>query len=94
MNYLVIFLLGIFVVEIVFPLFQEILEVVLSWLEVIKGFAVYKVSKINKQVAELELPESSANVIGFEVPDIEEGEDEEEPVSTEIMAKNKNKIGY
>lgn len=94
MNYLVIFLLGIFVVEIVFPLFQEILEVVLSWLEVIKGFAVYKVSKINKQVAELELPESSANVIGFEVPDIEEGEDEEEPISTEIMAKNKNKIGY
>lgn len=94
MNYLMIFLLGIFVVEIVFPLFQEILEVVLSWLEVIKGFAVYKVSKINKQVAELELPESSASAIGFEVPDIEEMEDDEEPISTEITAKNKNKIGY
>ena len=94
MNYLIIFLLGIFVVEIVFPLFQEILEVVLSWLEVIKGFAVYKVSKINKQVAELELPESGVSAIGFEVPDIEEAEDNEEPISTEITAKNKNRIGY
>ena len=94
MNYLMIFLLGIFVVEIVFPLFQEILEVVLSWLEVIKGFAVYKVSKINKQVVELESPESSASAIGFEVPDIDELEDNEEPISTEITAKNKNRIGY
>ena len=66
---------------------------IVSWIEVIKGIAVYKVQCINKAVEDLDQPEVSSNVIGYEIPSEEDyEEDEDEPEGNKM--KYKSKIGF
>lgn len=93
LNYLYLFLAGIVVMEFIFPVIQAIVEMIVSWIEVIKGIAVYKVQCINKAVEDLDQPEVSSNVIGYEIPSEEDyEEDEDEPEENKM--KYKGKIGF
>ena len=77
--------------EFIFPVIQAIVEMIVSWIEVIKGIAVYKVQCINKAVEDLDQPEVSSNVIGYRMPS---DEDYEEDESEENKMKYKGKIGF
>lgn len=77
--------------EFIFPIIQAIVEMIVSWIEVIKGIAVYKVQCINKAVEDLDQPEVSSNVIGYEIPS-EEDYEEDEPEENKM--KYKSKIGF
>ena len=95
LNYLYLFLAGVVIMEFVFPIVQEIVETIVSWLEVVKGIAVYKVQCINKAVEDLDQPEVSSNVIGYEIPSEEDyEEDEDEPEQESNQMKYKGKIGF
>ena len=87
LNYLYLFLAGVVIIEFVFPVIQAIVEMIVSWIEVIKGIAVYKVQCINKAVEDLDQPEVSSNVIGYEIPS-------EEYYEEDNKMKYKGKIGF
>ena len=78
------FFLGI-IVSFFYPVIEEMVSIVLTGLEIIKGYLTLKITKINCQLVELKKSmkaddiEESTFAIGFQVPndDYEEEDDED-----------------
>lgn len=76
MEPLIYFLLGILFVEVAIPLIEALITIPIAWIEVLKGYATVKVSQLNLQIQQMELPETSNHVIGFEIPSKEDDEND------------------
>lgn len=76
MEPLIYFLLGILFVEVAIPLIEALITIPIAWIEVLKGYATVKVSQLNLQIQQMELPETSNHVIGFEIPSEEDDEND------------------
>lgn len=73
------FILGILFIQIILPIIDEVFAVLLTYLEVLKGKASYKVAKYNVEIQKLgEEEEIAHNVIGFAIPTDENQEEEED----------------
>ena len=72
------------------PIVDEIVEIICSFLEILKGISTKKVVKINKEIMDLQekLEPVNTNCIGFEIPNTEYEDDNWED------DKVKNKIGF
>ncbi len=75
------FILGLLTVYIILPIIDSILNIVLTLLEVIKGFLALQVAKYNQAITELETPitKEKERKIGFLVDDdieVEENDSE------------------
>lgn len=78
-------MVGLAIPTIVYPIVEEVVEIAVSGLEIIKGKEVKKITEMNIENAKLaaELDSESecdccTNAIGFEVPDVTEYEDDDE----------------
>jgi hypothetical protein len=75
-------LIGVLSVEIIIPILQQLESVIVTALEIINGYSTLNVSKHNVEIAKLrkEMEDVSepisTNVIGFELPNVEEEEEE------------------
>ena len=70
------FLLGMLTVSYIFPLLDKIEEIVLTYLELVKGKMTVKITELNCQITKLqESDESPKTIIGFAAP--EEKDDKE-----------------
>ena len=72
------------------PIINEIVEIICSFLEILKGTITKKVIKINKDIMDLQeqLEPVNTNCIGFEAPNTEYYDDDWED------DKIKNRIGF
>ena len=77
MNFLIYFVLGILFVEIILPILEQLSAVLVSWLEVAKGKATVHITRMNNEIQKMGLPETSTHVIGFQISQDEEEEDDE-----------------
>ena len=90
MEKLKIYILGMITALVALPIVDEIVEIVCSFLEILKGISTKKVLKINKDIMDLQeqLEPVNTNCIGFEIPNTEyEDNDWEDD-------KIKNRIGF
>ena len=89
MGKLKIYILGMITALVALPIVDEIVEIICSFLEILKGISTKKVLKINKKIEDLQmqLEPINTNCIGFKVPNQEEYEDDE-------WEEDKNKIGF
>lgn len=90
MEKLKIYILGMVTILIALPIIDEIVEIICSFLEVLKGISTKKVLKINKDIMDLQeqLEPVNTSCIGFEVPNTEYYNDDGED------NKVKNRIGF
>ena len=75
------FILGLLTVYIILPIIDSVLNIVLTLLEVIKGFLALQVAKYNQEITKLETPikKEKERKIGFLVNDdieVEENDSE------------------
>ena len=64
-------------VSYIFPIVDKIEEIILTFLEMIKGQLTIKITKINCQIAQLQEEDNSPiTITGFAVPKEEEDKDE------------------
>ena len=72
------------------PIIDEIVEIICSFLEILKWTSTKKVIKINKDIMDLQeqLEPVNTNCIGFEAPNTEYEDDDWED------NKAKNRIGF
>ena len=90
MEKLKIYILGMITALVALPIVDEIVEIICSFLEILKGISTKKVLKINKDIMDLQeqLEPVNTNCIGFEIPNTEyEDNDWEDD-------KIKNRIGF
>ena len=83
LNYFIFFIAGIFFVSYVLPILDQLLAVVLSALENVKGLLAIKTQKLNNTLTKLSKesePEEyqQTHVIGFQIPSEEEYYEEDE----------------
>ena len=73
------FLLGMLTVSYVFPILDKIEEVVLTYLEMVKGIITVKITQLKCQIEKLQESddESPVKIIGFVAPEEEDDEDED-----------------
>ena len=74
------FLSGILFISFIMPFLEELLSLILTFIEWYKGKTTLKITKINNQIQKLsgELDgELSSNPIGFVIPTEEDDDDEE-----------------
>ena len=73
------FLFGMLTVGYISPLLDKILEVILTFLEMVKGKITVKITELNGQIKKLQDEEETPkNIIGFVAP--EEKDDENEDI--------------
>ena len=74
------FLLGMLTVSYIFPIMDKLVELILTFLEMVKGLITVKITAINCQIAKLQESddESPVRIVGFVAP--EEKEDENEDI--------------
>ena len=74
------FLLGMLTVGYIFPILDKMLEIILTYLEMVKGKITVKITELKCQIEKLqdEEEETPKNIIGFVVP--EEKDDENEDI--------------
>lgn len=89
MEKLKIYILGMITALVALPIINEIVEIICSFLEILKGISTKKVLKINKDIMDLQeqLEPVNTNCIGFEAPNTQYYDDWEDN-------KAKNKIGF
>ena len=90
MEKLKIYILGMITALVALPIINEIVEIICSFLEILKGISTKKVLKINIDIMDLQeqLEPVNTNCIGFEIPNTEyEDNDWEDD-------KIKNRIGF
>ena len=90
MEKLKIYILGMITILVALPIVDEIVEIICSFLEILKGTSTKKVLKINKDIMDLQeqLEPVNTNCIGFEIPNAEYEDDDWED------DKIKNRIGF
>ena len=90
MGKLKIYILGMITALVALPIVDEIVEIICSFLEILKGISTKKVLKINKEIMDLQsqLEPVNTNCIGFEAPNTEYYDDDWED------NKVKNRIGF
>lgn len=78
MLYFVFFILGIVFITFIIPILDQLLSLILTFLEMVKCKWSLKIAETNtliKQAAEPEEPEEKKYYIGFTVPDSEDDTD-------------------
>ena len=90
MEKLKIYILGMITTLVALPIIDEVVEIICSFLEILKGISTKKVLKINKEIMDLQeqLEPVNTNCIGFEIPNTEYYDDDCED------DKVKNRIGF
>ena len=90
MEKLKIYILGMITALVALPIIDEVVEIICSFLEILKGISTKKVLKINKDIMDLQeqLELVNTNCIGFEAPNTEYEDDDWED------NKVKNRIGF
>ena len=90
MGKLKIYILGMITALVALPIIDEVVEIICSFLEILKGISTKKVLKINKDIMDLQeqLEPVNINCIGFETPNTEYEDDDWED------NKVKNRIGF
>ena len=90
MEKLKIYILGMITTLVALPIINEIVEIICSFLEILKGNSTKKVLKINKEIMDLQeqLEPVNTNCIGFEAPNTEYYDNDWE------NDKIKNRIGF
>lgn len=90
MEKLKIYMLGMITALVALPIIDEIVEIICSFLEILKGFSTKKVLRINKEIMDLQeqLDPVNTSCIGFETPNTEYCDDDWED------DKVKNRIGF
>ena len=90
MEKLKIYILGMITTLVALPIIDEVVEIICSFLEILKGISTKKVLKINKEIMDLQeqLELVNTNCIGFETPNTEYEDDDWED------NKVKNRIGF
>ena len=90
MEKLKIYILGMITSLVALPIINEVVEIICSFLEILKGISTKKVLKINKEIMDLQeqLEPVNTNCIGFEIPNTEYEDDDWED------NKVKNRIGF
>lgn len=89
MEKLKIYILGMITALVALLIIDEVVEIICSFLEILKGISTKKVLKINKDIMDLQeqLEPINTNCIGFEAPNTQYYDDWEDN-------KVKNKIGF
>ena len=90
MEKLKIYILGMITALVALPIIDEVVEIICSFLEILKGISTKKVLKINKDIMDLQeqLDPVNTNFIGFETPNTEYCDNDWED------DKIKNRIGF
>ena len=90
MEKLKIYILGMITTLVALPIINEVVEIICSFLEILKGISTKKVLRINKEIMDLQekLEPVNTNCIGFETPNTEYEDDDWED------DKIKNRIGF
>ena len=90
MEKLKIYILGMITTLVALPIIDEVVEIICSFFEILKGFSAKKVLKINKDIMDLQeqLEPVNTNCIGFETSNTEYYDDDWED------NKIKNRIGF
>ena len=90
MEKLKIYILGMITTLVALPIIDEVVEIICSFLEILKGISTKKVLRINKDIMDLQeqLEPVNTNCIGFEAPNTEYEDDDWED------NKAKNRIGF
>ena len=90
MEKLKIYILGMITTLVALPIIDEVVEIICSFLEILKGINTKKVLRINKDIMDLQeqLETVNTNCIGFEAPNTEYYDDDWED------DKVKNRIGF
>ena len=90
MEKLKIYILGMITTLVALPIIDEVVEIICSFLEILKGISTKKVLRINKEIMDLQekLEPVNTNCIGFETQNIEYEDDDWED------DKIKNRIGF
>lgn len=90
MEKLKIYILGMITSLVALPIINEVVEIICSFLEILKGASTKKVLKINKEIMDLQeqLEPVNTNCIGFEAPNTEYYDNDWE------NDKVKNRIGF
>ena len=91
MEKLKIYILGMITALVALPIIDEVVEIICSFLEILKGTSTKKVLKINKEIMDLQeqLAPVNTNCIGFEIPNTEHYYDDDWEDN-----KVKNRIGF
>ena len=90
MEKLKIYILGMITTLVALPIINEVVEIICSFLEILKGISTKKVLRINKDIMDLQeqLEPVNTNCIGFEAPNTEYYDNDWE------NDKIKNRIGF
>ena len=90
MEKLKIYILGMITALVALPIINEVVEIICSFLKILKGISTKKVLKINKEIMDLQeqLEPVNTNCIGFEIPNTKYEDDDWED------NKAKNRIGF
>ena len=90
MEKLKIYILGMITTLVALPIIDEVVEIICSFLEILKGISTKKVLRINKDIMDLQeqLEPVNTNCIGFEAPNTEYYDNDWE------NDKIKNRIGF
>lgn len=90
MEKLKIYILGMITTLVALPIIDEVVEIICSFLEILKGISAKKVLKINKDIMDLQeqLEPVNTSCIGFEAPNTQYYDDDWE------NNKVKNRIGF
>lgn len=90
MEKLKIYILGMITTLVALPIIDEVVEIICSFLEILKGISTKKVLKINKDIMDLQeqLEPVNTSCIGFEAPNTQYYDDDWE------NNKVKNRIGF
>ena len=90
MEKLKIYILGMITTLVALPIIDEVVEIICSFLEILKGISTKKVLKINKEIMDLQeqLEPVNKSYIGFEAPNTEYYDNDWED------NKVKNRIGF
>ena len=90
MEKLKIYILGMITALVALPIINEVVEIICSFLEILKGISTKKVLRINKDIMDLQeqLEPVNTNCIGFEAPNTEYYDNDWE------NDKIKNRIGF
>ena len=81
---LLYFILGILFIEVAIPVVESFVSLILSWIEVAKGKASLKITKLSADIQKIQKENARSDdttvhrVIGFTLPDSAEDYEEEE----------------
>ena len=73
------FILGVLFIEVVIPIVEALVTLILTWIEVAKGKSSFTIAQLSADIAKINEPEEPPHrVIGFVVPSDENYEEEED----------------